>query len=102
MNCGLRCLSGQVASLSIFLHMSARRQSLQNVHQNAPGCSLHFSKGPVKAHREILESFRAVDASYALEDRKAMFVDWFCSHYKNHRVHDSVESGNAETLPLQS
>mmetsp|Transcript_45373 Transcript_45373/g.145561 ORF Transcript_45373/g.145561 Transcript_45373/m.145561 type:complete len:156 (-) Transcript_45373:17-484(-) len=78
------------------------QQSLTNVYQNTKGSSLQFTKGPVEAHEKILESLRATDSSYALEDRKAMFVDWFCNHYAHQRTQVGVEGHQVETILLPS
>mmetsp|Transcript_27159 Transcript_27159/g.68107 ORF Transcript_27159/g.68107 Transcript_27159/m.68107 type:complete len:120 (+) Transcript_27159:3-362(+) len=78
------------------------QKSLQQVYHNNPGCSLQFTKGPVEAHDKIIESLRTADTSYAMEDRKAMLVDWFCNHYKNQRVHVGVEASTVETILLPS
>jgi len=76
------------------------RQSIQTVYQNAKGSALQFTKGPAEAHEKILESLRATDSSYCLEDRKAMFVDWFCNHYAHQRVRVGVEASQVETILL--
>lgn len=76
--------------------------SLQSVYQNPPGFSLKFTSGPAEAHDDILDTLRAADPSTALEDRKAMFVDWLCDHYAKQRVHVGVDSNSVETILLPS
>lgn len=72
--------------------------SLSEVYSNSPGCSLQFTKGPPEAHERILEALRAGDASASPEDKKAAFVDWFCTHYANRRV----QAGQVETILLSN
>jgi len=72
--------------------------SLESAHQNATGFSLKFASGPAEAHDEILDALRGTDATAPLEDRKIAFVDWFCDHYANERVHVGVDTGKPETI----
>lgn len=60
--------------------------SLQRVYENqlaAPGLSaMHFASGPAEAHEAIVEQFKASsDQSLPVEERKRVFVDWFCECY---------------------
>mmetsp|Transcript_122515 Transcript_122515/g.273607 ORF Transcript_122515/g.273607 Transcript_122515/m.273607 type:complete len:288 (+) Transcript_122515:81-944(+) len=78
------------------------RSSLCRVHENASGCSLQFTKGPVEAQDSILESLKGTDPSLSLGDRQADFVDWFLDHYTHQPVHAHVSTEQAETICFNS
>eukprot|EP00747_Dinoflagellata_sp_TGD_P167542 gnl/TRDRNA2_/TRDRNA2_192129_c0_seq1.p1 gnl/TRDRNA2_/TRDRNA2_192129_c0~~gnl/TRDRNA2_/TRDRNA2_192129_c0_seq1.p1 ORF type:complete len:260 (-),score=60.10 gnl/TRDRNA2_/TRDRNA2_192129_c0_seq1:121-900(-) len=63
------------------------RNSLQEVYNNdePKGTALHFAEGPAQAHEEILGALRATSSSNEPEERKSMFVEWFCDHYVQQR-----------------
>lgn len=82
------------------------RSSTQKAYDNPSGTPLQFTKGPSEAHDKILENLRSLDASYSIEDRKAMFVNWFCDHYAHEQcqvrmsqkletIHFDVEAENS-------
>jgi len=85
------------------------RGSLQKAYENPSGTPLQFTKGPAEAHDKILENLHALDTSYSMEDRKTMFVQWFCDHYGHEqqcqvRVSKKLETihFDAETSPRHS
>lgn len=80
------------------------RQSLENIDRadsSPSGCefALQFHKHPAEAHSEILTAFHDSDQSATLEERKTMFVEWFCDHYVRRRLpeFDDVEEDDAPT-----
>lgn len=71
------------------------RLSMQKVHENASGSSLHFTKGPAEAHETILEGLRNTEG-LVWDERKSSFMDWFCDHYANKRSRVGVAQGETE------
>eukprot|EP00930_Biecheleria_cincta_P037781 TRINITY_DN25963_c0_g1_i1.p1 TRINITY_DN25963_c0_g1~~TRINITY_DN25963_c0_g1_i1.p1 ORF type:complete len:273 (-),score=68.64 TRINITY_DN25963_c0_g1_i1:61-846(-) len=63
--------------------------SLQRVHEEdfrpSGSSALQFARsGPDEAHEAIIEQFKATsDQSLPVEERKKIFVDWFCDRYVN-------------------
>jgi len=64
------------------------RTSIEAVHEVKQGSSLQFSRGPSKAHDKILWAFNTASGSDSLEDRKSMFIDWFCNTYSHQMAAD--------------
>jgi len=78
------------------------RASVRRAYDNVPGSPLHFSTGPTEAHKQILEQLHVVDNSFSLEDRTAMFVEWFCEHYSHEQHHVRLSQQEAEMIQFEA
>lgn len=57
------------------------------LYQNPEGALLRFADGPQERHDELLAALRETDiAGVKFEDRKDMFVEWFCDYYVRYQV----------------
>lgn len=55
--------------------------------QNPEGALLRFAEGPAEIHDNLLEALRSTNVDRVTEDdRKCMFVEWFCDHYVRHQI----------------